>query len=106
MKKNYIIAVFMLLVLASAAAGDEAGKNSGLNFNNDLLMGILWQQNSGEYAALCYQAFNAGKEYLLSLGCKVSYRAKVVPRPDWVPPQMKATPQKNFLENYIWRFDI
>ncbi len=67
MKKNYIIAVFMLLVLASAAAGDEAGKNSGLNFNNDLLMGILWQQNSGEYAALCYQAFNAGKEYLLSL---------------------------------------
>jgi 5'-nucleotidase (lipoprotein e(P4) family) len=30
-------------------------------------MGILWQQNSGEYSALCYQAFNAGKTYIASL---------------------------------------
>jgi 5'-nucleotidase (lipoprotein e(P4) family) len=37
------------------------------NYNRDLVMGILWQQQSGEYAALCYQAFNAGKSYILSL---------------------------------------
>jgi 5'-nucleotidase (lipoprotein e(P4) family) len=30
-------------------------------------MGILWQQNSGEYSALCYQAFNVGKTYIASL---------------------------------------
>jgi 5'-nucleotidase (lipoprotein e(P4) family) len=38
-----------------------------LNYNHDLLMGILWQQNSGEYPALCYQAFNHGKQYILTL---------------------------------------
>jgi 5'-nucleotidase (lipoprotein e(P4) family) len=27
-------------------------------------MAILWQQQSGEYAALCYQAFNAGKAFV------------------------------------------
>jgi 5'-nucleotidase (lipoprotein e(P4) family) len=37
------------------------------NYNRDLVMGILWQQQSGEYAALCYQAFNAGKQYINAL---------------------------------------
>jgi 5'-nucleotidase (lipoprotein e(P4) family) len=37
------------------------------NYNRDTLMAILWQQTSGEYAALCYQAFNAGRARLLSL---------------------------------------
>jgi 5'-nucleotidase (lipoprotein e(P4) family) len=38
------------------------------NYNTDLVMGILWQQYSGEYRALCYQAFNGGKNYIRSLG--------------------------------------
>jgi 5'-nucleotidase (lipoprotein e(P4) family) len=38
------------------------------NYNTDLVMGILWQQYSGEYRALCYQAFNGGKRYIQSLG--------------------------------------
>ncbi|MDX9801988.1 MAG: 5'-nucleotidase, lipoprotein e(P4) family [Spirochaetia bacterium] len=57
--------IFFLTPLFTVSA-EEAGKG-GLNYNNDLLMGILWQQNSGEYAALCHQAFNAGKNYLRSL---------------------------------------
>ena len=66
--KKIILTVFIVLLLTPlfTVSGEEAGKN-GLNYNNDLIMGILWQQNSGEYAALCYQAFNAGKSYLLSL---------------------------------------
>jgi 5'-nucleotidase (lipoprotein e(P4) family) len=38
-----------------------------VNYNRDLLMGILWQQQSGEYSALCWQAFNAGKAYIRGL---------------------------------------
>jgi 5'-nucleotidase (lipoprotein e(P4) family) len=30
-------------------------------------MGIVWQQQSGEYPALCYQAFNSGKEFVKML---------------------------------------
>jgi 5'-nucleotidase (lipoprotein e(P4) family) len=37
------------------------------NYNRDLLMGIVWQQESGEYPALCYQAFNSGKEFVRTL---------------------------------------
>lgn len=36
-------------------------------YNRDLTMAIIWQQRSGEYPALCYQAFNAGKEYIAGL---------------------------------------
>jgi 5'-nucleotidase (lipoprotein e(P4) family) len=58
-KKILPILVPSLLVLAAGC--------QSVNYNRDLLMGILWQQQSGEYPALCYQAFNAGKEYLRSL---------------------------------------
>ena len=66
--KKIILTIFIVILLTPliTVSGEEAG-NNGLNYNNDLLMGILWQQNSGEYAALCYQAFNAGKSYLQSL---------------------------------------
>jgi 5'-nucleotidase (lipoprotein e(P4) family) len=46
---------------------ETSSKNNLLNYNHDLLMGILWQQDSGEYPALCYQAFNMGKKYISSL---------------------------------------
>jgi 5'-nucleotidase (lipoprotein e(P4) family) len=59
-----IIALFTHCVSASPNAENS---NDLLNYNHDLLMGILWQQNSGEYSALCYQAFNAGKRYIASL---------------------------------------
>jgi 5'-nucleotidase (lipoprotein e(P4) family) len=61
------------MVIAALFCGClSAGRNTPndhdrLNYNHDLLMGILWQQNSGEYSALCYQAFNAGKMYIDSL---------------------------------------
>ncbi|MCP5515283.1 MAG: 5'-nucleotidase, lipoprotein e(P4) family [Spirochaetales bacterium] len=66
--KKIILTIFIVILLTPliTVSGEEAG-NNGLNYNNDLLMGILWQQNSGEYAALCHQAFNAGKSYLQSL---------------------------------------
>lgn len=38
--------------------------NQEPNVENYGLQGILWQQNSGEYKALCYQAFNSAKSYL------------------------------------------
>ena len=45
--------------ISDAAARREAGER-------DTAMAILWQQQSGEYAALCYQAFNAGKAFIRS----------------------------------------
>jgi 5'-nucleotidase (lipoprotein e(P4) family) len=60
----------VLLLFAFTAISCTTTKTSDsapVNYNRDLVMGILWQQQSGEYAALCYQAFNAGKNYVLSL---------------------------------------
>jgi 5'-nucleotidase (lipoprotein e(P4) family) len=45
------------LVPAQAAQAADAGLR-------DTAMAILWQQQSGEYAALCYQAFNAGRAFV------------------------------------------
>jgi 5'-nucleotidase (lipoprotein e(P4) family) len=59
-----IVALFWGCVSASPNTQND---HELLNYNHDLLMGILWQQNSGEYSALCYQAFNAGKMYIASL---------------------------------------
>jgi 5'-nucleotidase (lipoprotein e(P4) family) len=62
--------VFLLCAIAGAALAGCASAGGGpaaVNYNRDLLMGIVWQQNSGEYAALCYQAFNAGKAHINSL---------------------------------------
>ncbi|MDR2481250.1 MAG: 5'-nucleotidase, lipoprotein e(P4) family [Spirochaetaceae bacterium] len=39
----------------------------------DMAMAILWQQHSGEYAALCYQAFNAGRAYVQEAEAGVKY---------------------------------
>jgi 5'-nucleotidase (lipoprotein e(P4) family) len=58
-----LIAVFM----AMSCATTKTTGSTPVNYNRDLIMGILWQQQSGEYAALCYQAFNAGKSYVRSL---------------------------------------
>ena len=38
-------------------------------------MAILWQQQSGEYAALCYQAFNAGRAVVRAAEAGVPYAA-------------------------------
>lgn len=57
---------FMLCaILCAALAG--CASNASVNYNRDLVMAIVWQQNSGEYAALCYRAFNAGKAHINSL---------------------------------------
>jgi 5'-nucleotidase (lipoprotein e(P4) family) len=59
---------FILMLVGCVSAGQNTKNDHDLlNYNHDLLMGILWQQNSGEYSALCYQAFNAGKTYIASL---------------------------------------
>jgi 5'-nucleotidase (lipoprotein e(P4) family) len=60
--------VILAFFWACVSAGPDVQNDSGLlNYNHDLLMGILWQQNSGEYAALCYQAFNAGQMHIAAL---------------------------------------
>jgi 5'-nucleotidase (lipoprotein e(P4) family) len=59
-----IVAVFSGCISARPNIKND---NDLLNYNHDLLMGILWQQKSGEYVALCYQAFNAGKMYIDTL---------------------------------------
>jgi 5'-nucleotidase (lipoprotein e(P4) family) len=58
-----VIAVFTAMSCATTKTASPVSEN----YNRDLIMGILWQQRSGEYAALCYQAFNVGKNYILSL---------------------------------------
>jgi 5'-nucleotidase (lipoprotein e(P4) family) len=62
---NIVIAALFLSCVS--ARPNTQNDNELLNYNHDLLMGILWQQNSGEYSALCYQAFNAGKMHIASL---------------------------------------
>ncbi|MDR2632626.1 MAG: 5'-nucleotidase, lipoprotein e(P4) family [Treponema sp.] len=61
--------VIALLCSACVSPGPKVRqeKEAAAPYNHDLVMGILWQQHSGEYAALCYQAFNAGKAYIASL---------------------------------------
>jgi 5'-nucleotidase (lipoprotein e(P4) family) len=70
MKQLRFLSGIIIAALFSGCASTNQNTQSGddlLNYNHDLLMGILWQQNSGEYSALCYQAFNAGKMYIASL---------------------------------------
>jgi 5'-nucleotidase (lipoprotein e(P4) family) len=56
------LTLICFITLATCASGGAAQ-----NYNRDLVMSILWQQNSGEYAALCHQAFNMGKIYIKTL---------------------------------------
>lgn len=70
MNKKTILLITVFTFLAGFYLCADSRDNIELNYNNDLTMAILWQQNSGEYAALCYQAFNAGKSYLQSLPAK------------------------------------
>ncbi|MDR1286110.1 MAG: 5'-nucleotidase, lipoprotein e(P4) family [Treponema sp.] len=69
MKSLFFSGILTLVVFSGcvSVSPNTPSNNDLLNYNHDLLMGILWQQNSGEYAALCYQAFNAGKAYIASL---------------------------------------
>jgi len=60
--RKIILILFTVITLNTAMFAQAES-----NYNNDLLMGILWQQNSGEYSALCYQAFSAAKTYLNTL---------------------------------------
>ncbi|MDR1318491.1 MAG: 5'-nucleotidase, lipoprotein e(P4) family [Treponema sp.] len=62
---NVVIVVFFSACVSTGSNTPE--DRDLLNYNHDLLMGLLWQQNSGEYSALCYQAFNAGERYVASL---------------------------------------
>jgi 5'-nucleotidase (lipoprotein e(P4) family) len=57
----------LTVLLAVPALFVFAAGCQSVNYNRDLLMGILWQQQSGEYSALCCQAFNAGKAYIQGL---------------------------------------
>lgn len=63
-KNAVLFGVFLIacIIVTSCASGAAVQR-----YNNDLVMGLVWQQNSGEYAALCYQAFNAGKNYIKTL---------------------------------------
>ncbi len=70
MKKQIHPILIILFIFLIFRAGPLSAQQEKTNYNNDLLMAILWQQNSGEYAALCYQAFNAGKNYILSLSAE------------------------------------
>jgi 5'-nucleotidase (lipoprotein e(P4) family) len=71
MYKRRVNLFFCGIIIAAGFCGCVSASvkndNELLNYNHDLLMAILWQQNSGEYSALCYQAFNAGKAYITSL---------------------------------------
>jgi 5'-nucleotidase (lipoprotein e(P4) family) len=72
MKQRYaqcrrIAGAAALSLLCRVFSGCVSSETVPVNHNADLVMGIAWQQNSGEYAALCYQAFNLGRQYILSL---------------------------------------
>ena len=76
-KKLLVLSTILLLTSAcTAAKKDEASKVTSLNegaviqkdvtqkeFATQSLLGTVWVRNSGEYRALCYQAFNDGSHY-------------------------------------------
>jgi 5'-nucleotidase (lipoprotein e(P4) family) len=69
MMKKRIIKCFPVFVIAACALLSTCayGARAERNLSRDMLMALVWQQSSGEYEALCRQAFNAGKAYLISL---------------------------------------
>ncbi|HQR01583.1 MAG TPA: 5'-nucleotidase, lipoprotein e(P4) family [Ferruginibacter sp.] len=50
--------VFSLLLLATLASSAQVTDHKPAQYN---VSGILWQQQSGEYKALCYQAYNLAR---------------------------------------------
>jgi 5'-nucleotidase (lipoprotein e(P4) family) len=64
MKKLSKLALLAGVLCAALMVGCVSAK---LSYNRDLVMAVAWQQNSGEYAALCHQAFNAGRVHVESL---------------------------------------
>ena len=65
MQKNLILSGFLLLMLVSCAEESVHTKVKS-NPREYQLGAYLWQQNSGEYQALCYQAYNLAKMLLAS----------------------------------------
>ena len=56
---KFIAGIFLVTVLVFSGCASS--------HNRDMLMAVTWQQNSGEYTALCHQAFNVGRAHLLAL---------------------------------------
>jgi 5'-nucleotidase (lipoprotein e(P4) family) len=62
-KYGKVVAAALCMLCVGCAPATQTDWNPG----RDMLMALVWQQSSGEYTALCHQAFNAGKAYLASL---------------------------------------
>jgi 5'-nucleotidase (lipoprotein e(P4) family) len=78
MKLHLFSRIFLLMGIVLIGCAPKNTTSVDTNYNRDLVMGILWQQQSGEYAALCYQAFNAGKQYINALNHTDEKRAVVM----------------------------
>ncbi|HMX80713.1 MAG TPA: hypothetical protein PLG91_10400, partial [Ferruginibacter sp.] len=50
--------IFSLLLLSALSSPAQVTDHKPAQYN---VSGILWQQQSGEYKALCYQAYNLAR---------------------------------------------
>src|SRR4051812_5853126 len=56
MKKPLFISVFLFIIVSVSA--QDTLKTFQRNHTDSKLLPVLWHQQSAEYVALCYQAFN------------------------------------------------
>jgi 5'-nucleotidase (lipoprotein e(P4) family) len=69
------LAIAALAACSQKTASQNAAQKAEDGGLRDTAMAILWQQQSGEYAALCYQAFNAGKAFVRAAAPGAKYAA-------------------------------
>ncbi len=56
-----VLSVFSISLNACKSADGYKSKNTETSVREYSVQSVLWQQNSAEYIALCYQAFNVAK---------------------------------------------
>src|SRR5215510_9572756 len=64
---NKILSLTLIIFISSCASNSKITHNSTSRSITSLdysLNAVVWQQRSGEYRALCYQAFNTAKVQL------------------------------------------
>ncbi|MDR2521257.1 MAG: 5'-nucleotidase, lipoprotein e(P4) family [Spirochaetaceae bacterium] len=71
----YALLAAAVLALAGCPAKPAAAAADADAELRDTAMAIVWQQQSGEYAALCYQAFNAGRAAVQAAAAGGQYAA-------------------------------
>jgi len=79
--KFTILLLFSLLVYGCNNSSEKNNQPEIKNSSEKLINAVLWMQNSAEYRACCYQAFNYGKlaveKYMLENKCDPKHLAVV-----------------------------